>query len=287
MRKVKLEDLKPDVHVHKRFGKDVTVEYYQSQKVFSFECSLLRNIKVQEGLTQDYRKLAEFHYRSHRLPPPRAIFRAVRDGEVVGVIVYSYPSPVASGRKNVGLGKMPLCELNKALSSISRVVVHPKYRSIGVGQKLVRETLPCASTSMVETIAVMARYNPFFERAGMQKICEQPPAKQVVKIASRLPSFGFNMQRIGSTNYNLSVLRALSERQLLELRQVFAKNAHPRLMRYFSSSKVFGKRVEYVNAIVNASLERLAGLIKVVSLLCQVKVYLFWRNPKWEEKLSR
>jgi len=282
-----LEDLKPNVHVHKRFGKEVSVKYCEPQKDFSSECSLLRDIRVQEGTTRDYRGLAEFHYRSHWLPPPHAIFRAVRNGEVVGVIVYSYPSPVASGRKNVGLDKVPFHELNGVLCSISRVVVHPKYRSIGLGQKLVRETLSCSPTPMVETTAVMARYNPFFEKAGMQKICEQSPAKQAVRIMSCLPRFGFNIERIGSANYNLSVLKALSEGQLLELRRVFAKNVHPRLMKYFFAREPFGKREGYVKAIMDAGLEKLAGLIKVVALLCQVKVYLFWRNPKWEEKLSR
>lgn len=282
-----LEDLKPDVYIHKRFGKEVTVMYYEPRKEFSSECSLLRNFEVQKGTTQDYRKLAEFHYRSHRLPPPRAIFRAVRNGEVVGVIVYSYPSPVVSGRKKIGLDKMSLHELNETLSSISRVVVHPKYRSIGLGQKLVRETLPRNPAPMVETIAVMARYNPFFEKAGMQKICEVPPAKKALKIMSCLPRFGFNIERTGSANYNLSVLKILSEKQLSELRLIFAKNIHPRLMKYFFGRKPFGKRIEYVRAIMNASLEKLASLIKVVALLCQVKVYLFWRSPKWEKRLNR
>ncbi len=66
MKEVRLEDLKPDVYVHKRFGKEVTVKYCEPQKDFSPECSLLNCIKVQEGTTQDYRKLAQFHCRSAR-----------------------------------------------------------------------------------------------------------------------------------------------------------------------------------------------------------------------------
>jgi ABC-type ATPase with predicted acetyltransferase domain len=44
---------------------------------------------------------------------------------------------------------------------ISRVVIHPKYRTIGLGAKIVAETLPQAGKPYVETIAVMAKYNPF------------------------------------------------------------------------------------------------------------------------------
>ena len=50
-----------------------------------------------------------------------------------------------------------------------RVVVHPEYRTIGLGSKLVRETLAFAGTPYVEMVAVMAKYNPFAEKAGMQK----------------------------------------------------------------------------------------------------------------------
>jgi ABC-type ATPase with predicted acetyltransferase domain len=62
------------------------------------------------------------------------------------------------------------------MSTISRVIIHPKYRSIGLGAKLVAETLSQAGTVCVETVAVMAKYNLFFEKAGMQRIAESQPA---------------------------------------------------------------------------------------------------------------
>jgi ABC-type ATPase with predicted acetyltransferase domain len=33
-------------------------------------------------------------------------------------------------------------EINKQLSTINRVVIHPKYRTVGLGAKLIRESLP-------------------------------------------------------------------------------------------------------------------------------------------------
>jgi len=48
------------------------------------------------------------------------------------------------------LPKMSMKELNEKLSVISRVVVYPKYRTIGLGTKLVKETLPLAGTPYVE-----------------------------------------------------------------------------------------------------------------------------------------
>jgi ABC-type ATPase with predicted acetyltransferase domain len=53
--------------------------------------------------------------------------------------------------------------------SQSRVIIHPKFRGIGLGEFLVKQTLLLANAS-VEFLVVMARYNPFFERAGMVKV---------------------------------------------------------------------------------------------------------------------
>ena len=67
---------------------------------------------------------------------------------------------------------MTMRELNEKLSIISRVVVHPKYRTLGLGSKLVCETLFLEGKPYAEILAVMAKYNPFAERAGMRKIAE-------------------------------------------------------------------------------------------------------------------
>jgi predicted GNAT family acetyltransferase len=60
--------------------------------------------------------------------------------------------------------------INDEIARISRVVIHPKFRGIGLGEFLVKETLPKVEAKVVEVLAVMARYNPFFERAGMLRV---------------------------------------------------------------------------------------------------------------------
>jgi len=276
-----LEDLKPDVHIHKRFGKEVSVKYHQKTDFQRDECSLLKEIHIRQGSRQDYLSLSSFHYRSHTLPPPRRIFTAVRKSDVIGVIVYSYPPPTCFGRKKVGLGNTTIDELNKKLSNISRVVVHPKYRSIGLGKKLVRETLDSCGTPLVETIAVMAKYNPLFEKAGMEKIAESKPAKTVVELTNKLFQLGFDPVKMASPSYNLSVLKKLSSKEKAKLRQILAEKPHPRLTRCLSTRKPFLSKNKYAEAVQNASLEKIAGLIRIVALLRQTKVYLFWRNPTW------
>lgn len=48
-------DLAPDVHVHKRFGKEVAVDYFPDATVR--ECSLLREMEVAEGTYNDWKSV--------------------------------------------------------------------------------------------------------------------------------------------------------------------------------------------------------------------------------------
>jgi hypothetical protein len=59
-------------------------------------------------------------------------------------------------------------------------------------EKLVQETLPLAGTPHVEAVAEMAKYNPFFEKAGIQKVAESKPSKSVTEALAKLEALGFD-----------------------------------------------------------------------------------------------
>jgi GNAT superfamily N-acetyltransferase len=270
-----LEDLKPSVHVHKRFGKEITVEYFPNRP--AEECSLTKEMRIEQGTLADWRKLCEFHYRSHYAGATRKIFCLWRRDELCGVIVYNYPPAGCSGRRLV-MPKMSLRELNKNLGIISRVVVHPKYRTIGLGAKLIRETLPLAGTDCVEMVAVMARISPFAERAGMQRVLEQKPTKEALQVADTVSDLGFDLKLLGSQKHVLGKLQNLSSAQLEALKEVFVRNGHPRFKKEFGANRhmPYGTSAAYVEGIKNASVERIARLVKITGMLLQTKVYLFW-----------
>jgi len=111
--------------------------------------------------------------------------------------------------------------------------------------------LSLAGTPYVEMVAVMAKYNLFAEDAGMQKIAEQPPAKEAIAIAEILQKLGFNIQLLGSRNYVLKKLQLMPRKHLTLLR-----NAEERLHRHLpkdgsrraakiqsKSSKPWAKRI--------------------------------------------
>jgi ABC-type transport system involved in cytochrome c biogenesis ATPase subunit len=273
------EDLNPSVHVHKRFGKELHVNYYANSP--ASECSLAREMRIEQGTIKDWHSLSAFHYRGHLVAGPRKIFRLMRSEELCGVIVYCYPPPSCFGRRLV-LPHMSMQELNDKLSIINRVVIHPKYRTIGLGARIIRETLSLAGTPYVEMVAVMAKYNPFAEKAGLQKIVEQKPPESVLRIASLLSILNFDLPLLSSNRYVLERLSRLSSEDVARLKDLFIKNQHPRFKKEFAVSRhqPFGKTSTYIQCIKNADSAKMAKLIKVVGMLLQTKVYLTWENPK-------
>ncbi len=269
-------DLQPDVHVHKRFGKEIEVTY--SRQHASAECSLLKDMRIEKGSMKEWETLSHLHYRSHRVPAPRKIFCLKRGREeVCGVIVYSYPAVTCFGRRLM-LPRMSIKELNTRLSNISRIVVHPKYRTIGLGSKLVRETLDLAGTPYVEMSAVMAKYNPFAEKAGMQKVAVQQPPKEAVKMLQVLENLRFNRELLGSSKHIAETLRGLSQTEVAQLKTAFAKFRHTRFSKSFSLSLPYGTVEMYRKHIQKASLEKLALLIRICGFLMQTKQYLFYQS---------
>ncbi|MEM3668878.1 MAG: GNAT family N-acetyltransferase [Candidatus Bathyarchaeia archaeon] len=267
------EDLAPNVHIHKRFGKEISINYYPNAS--AKECSLTKEMQIKEGSISDYQKLSSFHYRSNRCPAPRKIFTLKRGEELCGVIIYSYPPPTTFGRNKKWKGTFQ--QLQKEISTITRVIVHPKYRTIGLGTKLVRETLPLASTPYVETIAVMAKYNPFFERAGMKKIMESKPNENVQKALEKLQNLGFNPTLLGSQSYNKKKIMEVGKNEVIKILEELSRKGVLRKT-LVPSKKAYLAHEEFFEKVKNLDEEGLAATLKRLSFIAQTKVYLFHAN---------
>ncbi len=270
------DDLKPSVLIYKRFGEEIYIDYYPNES--AAECSLIREMQVEEGNRDDWQKLSSFHYRGHKFAVARKIFRIVRKDELCGVIIYSYPPPACYGR-HIVITRKTIHQMNKQLSIINRVVIHPKYRTVGLGAKLIRETLPLVGTPYVEMIAVMAKYSPFAEKAGMQKIVEQKSVESVSTVSKTLLELGFDLRLLCSECYVRRKLEILNLEQVRAIKEAFIKNKHPRFKKEFAVSRhqPFGTTLEYIKCIQNADLSKIAKLIMLVGVLLQTKVYLFWK----------
>ncbi len=175
---------------------------------------------------------------------------------------------------------MTIQEMNKQLSIINRVVVHPKYRTVGLGAKLIHETLPIVGTPYVELIAVMPKYSPFAEKAGMQKIVEQQKVESVLPITKTLQELNFDFQLLCSERYVQEKLQRLSPQQVCQLKNAFIKTKHPRFKKEFAASRhqPFGKTSDYERSVQNADLTKITKLVKLTAVLLQQKIYLFWKR---------
>ena len=163
-------------------------------------------IVIRRGGIEDYRRLAHFHYAPGH-PATRAgvwvvTYRGGSEGRneyckmqignckfsiegvrgrrrrvsrVVAVAVLSYPTAALRARERaLGLGGprygRKLAWANRNLRTISRVIVHPQFRGLGLAGRLVRRALRDAPVRYVEAVAAMGEVHPLFERAGMRRI---------------------------------------------------------------------------------------------------------------------
>jgi energy-coupling factor transporter ATP-binding protein EcfA2 len=274
-----LRDYAPNVHIHKRYGKEVTMRYYPKAKAAN--CSLTRQMTIQQGTLADYKAISQFHYRQGQCPPPRKIFALKRRGETCGIIVYSYPSPMCFGRSKVWKGNLQ--QLQREISVISRVVVHPKYRSIGLGAKLVCETLAQAGTPCVEAVAVMARYNPFFERAWMRKIAESKPSPHVTAALECLGGLGFDSALLAGVAYGERVVSEVGCEAVLGVLEALSKRDAGVRRRLVGLRNVYPKHEEFMARVAGLDVAGLALALKRLSFMAQVKVYLFWSRKSAED----
>jgi hypothetical protein len=146
-------------------------------------CSVCENLQIVPGCLDDYRRLARYHYLGSQTGPASAIFVLSKAGgkTPVGVIVYSNAPAVlelrniATGHVFAGLDRRTqLALINANIRRISRLIIDPRFRGLGLAGRLVRETMPLVNVPIVEAVAVMGWINPFLERAGMKAYKAQP-----------------------------------------------------------------------------------------------------------------
>jgi ABC-type ATPase with predicted acetyltransferase domain len=65
--------------------------------------------------------------------------------------------------------------VNQNIRTISRLIVHPAYRGLGLASILIKCILNNCTTRYTETLATMAKAHPLFRKSGMK---EFPPAEE-------------------------------------------------------------------------------------------------------------
>jgi hypothetical protein len=126
--------------------------------------------------------------------------------------------------------------------------------------------MPLTGFKYVETLAVMAKYNPFFEKAGMSRV-DLPENESFRNELARLEALGFRRELLGSKQENLKVVTGLKKDQLEYVRRFALKNCVNTKFR----------KVGLIPGVEALDRETLAEALKNVK---SNALYLYWRNPK-------
>jgi len=187
-------------------------------------CTLFAHVRTEPGTMADWHVLAPLHYRSHHAGAVTHVFRLVYTAPgpgattPVGVIVYARPALSLAARdratggryRSAGLGRTSMATiLNREVRVISRVVLAPNWRGLGLAVRLVAETMPLVGTPYVEALAAMGHVHPFFERAGMTAY-PAPRSRAGERLMAALDAAGLDRSHRRSASALEAALEALA-----------------------------------------------------------------------------
>lgn len=220
-----LNEIRPSVYILKGYESDIAINYFEDDKWNNMQLEFFKDMKVSIGTREDYERLKQFHYRQASLGAVKQIYKCTYKDDVVGVIVICYPHLALKGRNialDNALSKMTKenCQiLNKMFDSIARVIVHPRFRGIGLSQYMLKEYFKLTDATFTETLAVMANYTPFFERAGMIRIDVDEDEKRTA-LVSQLEEFGYNTSLLSSATYNKITFNKLNADKQAKVKEI-------------------------------------------------------------------
>ena len=290
-----IDDLQPSVLVDKKFMDEVEVTYsdYEKRGV-----SFKDEVVVSEGCMADYKKLNKYHYKNTKTNFPfMKITKATYKGDLVGVGVHSPPFLQTKGRtikfegKYSHMKKHIVAEINKLFIRGARYVISPKYRACGLGQKLVLDSLPyIKDKKYLEVIAVMGKYNPIFEKCGMEKIEiseeKDPPTN---RLTQWMKEKQLKLDEIHNPKYFVSFVDGLSPEDRVTLVRMTGKVLHhPKV----GLSNKDGRRAEVVaqeQRYASATFEEVREelFIHIPKIYSGMSLYYILENPHYvEEKVN-
>lgn len=140
-------------------------------------------IVVRPGTVANYRHLTRHHYRA-KSPATFCQIRSAwyefggEPARLIGVAVLSWPVPLLRARVRhfalpPGYG-VRLRFANAHVRTISRVIVHPQFRALGIATRLTHALIDACPTRYVESSAAMGRYATFLRAAGMTNVASAP-----------------------------------------------------------------------------------------------------------------
>lgn len=240
-------------------------------------CTLLAECVIEEGTRDDWKKLSHYHYRNTgTVAMITGIYRVMWRDEIVGVQIYARP-PLQVAARNKVFGtryrfvsketrSLATARINNEIDRVSRTVIHPTFRGMGLAQKLFRTTMPLRRMRVIEASATMAAINPYHERCGMTAV-QMRPTDMTERVLSAIRAIGASDQEI----LNPAALLRRVESQPPKGRAFVIKEMLYYLKRWTTSRTA--------RAATNVTLE--AACKRVAQNALIAPMYFYWIDPAW------
>jgi ABC-type lipoprotein export system ATPase subunit len=137
-------------------------------------------------------RLGELHYKGKYTGGVKDYLAAYYNEKLVGFLISTY-------------------RMHDGGRRISRLVVHPSYRSVGIGRTIVEKYLEHEPTA--DVVAEMAKYNPVFKHAGMEQV-EDSVVKPPSGLHTDLKDSGFNHDKWYNKEYCLQFMESEDNRDM-------------------------------------------------------------------------
>jgi ABC-type ATPase with predicted acetyltransferase domain len=250
----------------------------------SHNLSLFKDIYVERGSLTDWKELAELHYKSSNLGIGPRYSRCVLGDQTIGVMVFTVPKPLDSGRNQVFphlcpnqggkdnrmINQMRMKWLNKNVILSSRTVLDTMYRGAGIAYRFKNIGYRQMGFRYVESRSSMSRYNPFSIKAGMRFV----KPKHASALEAGLKFFG---RHFVAPAYDyvaiLQELRALPE----GIRESVLKELRAFYYQHSSMEKSGDNRLNGTNRVEQMEIGYL--LKQTQQLVFGSTIYAVWQNP--------
>ncbi len=124
----------------------------------------------------------------------------------------------------------------------------------------------------------MAKYNPFFEKAGMQKVAESKPSVHLGNALGQFEVLGFDLALMAGTSYNEQKTKDTGIAPIVDVLVELSLRDGSFRRRIANLKNIYPKHEEFTEKIEKLNTEELAVALKRLSFCAQSKVYLFWRK---------
>lgn len=169
-------DLAPDLEIRVGWSPEPQL---LPRSADAHRCTVHDELRYRAGTVRDWHELRHLHYAAGD-PATAQSYHAIEhihDGRLAAVAILSYPDLHSAARNlatddayKIQGSRTAAQRLNREVLKLSRIVVAPELRGIGLAASLVQEIAARTNATWLECSTAMGRYSGFLTRIGFHEV---------------------------------------------------------------------------------------------------------------------